>query len=296
MNGLLALAFGAGMIAPINPCGFAVLPAVLAYTATGEHTSAGLAARISRGLRAGAALTIGFAGTFTVLGVAAALGLRQLIGAVPWAATVLAAMLTLAGLVMLAGRHIPIRLPGPHFGRNPQRPLDMLLYGVGYAIASASCSIAILLSVISQALATSNVSGLLVVFGAYTAGSATLLLTVALLAAVANTVATQRMRPLMPHMTRIAGTILFASGVYLLHYWIPQLTGHRLPPDPLATGVARVGTWITTHQTLVATAAFAIIAISTALVTLPRRTHPAAASDTHRAATAEPASTNPTSD
>lgn len=212
MNGLLALAFGAGMIAPINPCGFAVLPAVLAYTATGEHTSAGLAARISRGLRAGAALTIGFAGTFTVLGVAAALGLRQLIGAVPWAATVLAAMLTLAGLVMLAGRHIPIRLPGPHFGRNPQRPLDMLLYGVGYAIASASCSIAILLSVISQALATSNVSGVLVVFGAYTAGSATLLLTVALLAAVANTVATQRMRPLMPHMTRIAGTILFASG------------------------------------------------------------------------------------
>ncbi|WP_430522855.1 hypothetical protein [Mycolicibacterium poriferae] len=28
---LLALAFGAGMLAPVNPCGFAVLPAFLAY-------------------------------------------------------------------------------------------------------------------------------------------------------------------------------------------------------------------------------------------------------------------------
>lgn len=34
MNGLLALAFGAGMLAPVNPCGFAMLPAFLAY-ATG---------------------------------------------------------------------------------------------------------------------------------------------------------------------------------------------------------------------------------------------------------------------
>ena len=31
MTALLILAFGAGMLAPVNPCGFAVLPAYLAY-------------------------------------------------------------------------------------------------------------------------------------------------------------------------------------------------------------------------------------------------------------------------
>ena len=32
MNGLLALAFTAGMLAPVNPCGFALLPAWITHT------------------------------------------------------------------------------------------------------------------------------------------------------------------------------------------------------------------------------------------------------------------------
>ena len=32
MTALLALAFAAGMIAPVNPCGFALLPAWIAQT------------------------------------------------------------------------------------------------------------------------------------------------------------------------------------------------------------------------------------------------------------------------
>ena len=31
MNGLVAFAFGAGMLSTVNPCGFALLPAFLAY-------------------------------------------------------------------------------------------------------------------------------------------------------------------------------------------------------------------------------------------------------------------------
>jgi cytochrome c biogenesis protein CcdA len=269
MNGLLALAFGAGLLAPVNPCGFAVLPAVLAHTATDDPTSARLASRISSGLRAGAALTVGFASTFTVLGVATALGLRSLLHAIPWAAAVLGGLLTLIGLAMLAGRQIPIRLPTHHSSRMPQGPLDMLAYGVGYAIASASCSIAILLSVISQALATTNVSGLLVVFAAYAAGSATLLLTVALLAAFANTLVTRFVRPLLPHMTRIAGAVLVASGAYLLYYWLPQLSGHPAT-NALATAVGRLGGWITAHQLAITAGALAIIVTSVAIVALSR--------------------------
>lgn len=40
MSGPLALAFGAGILAPVNPCGFALLPAVLAY-ATGADSHRG---------------------------------------------------------------------------------------------------------------------------------------------------------------------------------------------------------------------------------------------------------------
>ena len=32
MGGLLTLAFAAGMVAPVNPCGFALLPAWISHT------------------------------------------------------------------------------------------------------------------------------------------------------------------------------------------------------------------------------------------------------------------------
>jgi len=35
VTGLLALAFGAGLLAPVNPCGFGLLPAVLTATSGG---------------------------------------------------------------------------------------------------------------------------------------------------------------------------------------------------------------------------------------------------------------------
>lgn len=294
MNGLLALAFGAGMLAPVNPCGFAVLPAVLAYTATDQTAPAGFAARIGAGLRSGVVLAVGFAGTFTVLGGAIALGLRSLIHAVPWAAAIVGGFLTMIGLVMLAGRAIPIRLPA--HGSNRIRPgtLGMLAYGVGYAVASASCSMAILLSVISQALATANLSGVLVVFAVYAAGSATLLLALALFAAFANTLITRTLRRLLPHLTRITGAILAASGAYLLYFWLPQLTGQRPANTALARTVGRLGGWITTHQLPVAAAALALIAMGIVITALSRRRVTRPAATVQLDCRADPTLANPT--
>ena len=54
MTALLALAFAAGMIAPVNPCGFALLPAWIAQT-IGDARTRPLALRLTHGLRAGLA-------------------------------------------------------------------------------------------------------------------------------------------------------------------------------------------------------------------------------------------------
>lgn len=58
MNGLLALAFAAGMIAPVNPCGFALLPAWITYALDDGDTSP-LPVGLARALRSGAALSVG---------------------------------------------------------------------------------------------------------------------------------------------------------------------------------------------------------------------------------------------
>jgi cytochrome c biogenesis protein CcdA len=58
-DGLLAPAVGAGMLAAINPCGFALLPAYLALLVTHEDRSHPAAA-IGRALLLMTAMTAGF--------------------------------------------------------------------------------------------------------------------------------------------------------------------------------------------------------------------------------------------
>lgn len=278
MGGLLALAFGAGMLAPINPCGFAVLPAFLAY-AVGRDTdgapSGSVPARLGGGLRAGVALMVGFAGTFTAIGVLLAVGLRSLIGVVPWLAAVIGAILALAGVAMLLGWPPRPRLPSRGSGTPRQGPMGLVAFGAGYAVASASCTLAVLLAVVTQALATTNLSGVLVVFAAYAAGSATVLLTLAVFAGFASGMISRYVRRLLPHMNRIVGLVLAASGGYLLLYWLPQLLGGGGPGSTALVGVVdALSTWIGRNQPMIAVTALMLITIAAAAGVLSRRRTP----------------------
>lgn len=263
MNGLLALAFSAGMLAPVNPCGFAVLPAFLAYVVGAPSDSGSgrnqILPRLVGGLRAGAALTVGFAGTFTVIGLLLAVGMRSLISVVPWLAVLLGALLAGAGLVMLAGWSPTLRLPTRHSSTAQRGSLSMAAFGAGYALASASCTAAILLAVVTQALASTNVSGVLLVFAAYAAGSATLLLSLAIFAAFSSSLISRYLRRLLPHMNRITGAILAVSGAYLLVYWLPQLVGGRPSTNVLTGVVGSVSLWINGHQLTVASTAIVLV-------------------------------------
>ena len=68
MGGLLSLAFAAGMVAPVNPCGFALLPAWISQT-LGDADASPVPVRLLRALRSGIALAIGFAGTLAAAGL-----------------------------------------------------------------------------------------------------------------------------------------------------------------------------------------------------------------------------------
>jgi len=281
VTGLLALAFGAGLLAPVNPCGFGLLPAMLTATlgpARPGGAPHGLVPRLAGGLRAGLALTLGFTAAFTMIGVGLTLGVRSLITSVPWLAAGLGVVLALVGVAMLSGWHLPLRLPT----RNPEIPGDadsrpgsarIVVFGAGYAVASASCTLAVLLAVVTQAAATTP-AGVLAVFTSYAAGSATLLITLALIAAAAGNVLARYMQRFARYAGRIAGLMLALSGAYLLVYWLPQLLGS---PRPGYTGVAalagNVATWIAAHQlAVVLTSAVLILSTVGALAVTRRRT------------------------
>lgn len=261
MTPFLILAFGAGMLAPVNPCGFAVLPAVLAY-GTGNAATAPREgwARLVGGLRSGLALTLGFTGTFTIVGLLVAAGMRSLIGVIPWLAAVLGALFVLLGLAMLIGLRIPLGLTRLSSVGQDRKPGGMIAFGVGYALASASCSLALLLAVVTQALAGTGWGTVLLVFAAYAVGSSVLLLTLSVVTAFASTVISRYVRRLMPHMNRITGVVLALSGGYLLVYWLPQLSGGTAGTTALSGIAGPLSGWISSNQLVVVIIAGALVA------------------------------------
>ncbi|MGH9286626.1 MAG: cytochrome c biogenesis CcdA family protein, partial [Acidimicrobiales bacterium] len=163
----LAFAFGAGLLATVNPCGFAMLPAFLGYYVGGEDAgdhgsrdSPSVLGRLAQGFAVGAAVSAGFAGVLATAALVVSAGLRPLVGYVPWAAVVIGFALAGLGLAMIAGRHLGLRLgerlrPGAEHSYR-----RMAVFGAAYALASLSCTIAVLLAVVAQALSTASLLGM----------------------------------------------------------------------------------------------------------------------------------------
>lgn len=278
---LLALAFTAGILAPVNPCGFALLPAWITSTITTGSTDAVLV-RLARALRTGTVLTIGFTGTLTLAGIAISAGARALVTAAPWLGITIGLVLTVLGVFMLTGRSIGLRMPARIRRRpNTQGSGGVLAAGIGYALASLSCTFGVLLAVIAQAQATSGWGGLLAVFTAYTAGAATILMLVSIGTAIAGTALTRHLGVLARHGTRITAVVLIATGAYLAWYWLPAATGHTGSGGNLLTDWSGAATgWLQNHALPVSV--IAALAVMAAVVVVYWTAHRRAVTGTDR--------------
>lgn len=288
---LLVFAFGAGALATVNPCGFAVLPAFLAYYLADDE---GLCAprdalnRVAQGFKVGLAVSSGFALVFTVAGLVVSVGARSFVDAVPWAAVAVGAVLVVLGLVMLTGRRVALSRAGG-FGPGSERGWRrMFVFGAGYAVASLSCTLAVLLAVVAQALATSNPFQMLGVFAAYGLGAATVLVALSVSAAMAKAAVARAVRRLLPVVERMEAAVLVVSGAYLIAYWLPALTssgttarrGSRLAEGPSA----RLMAMLDSHLSAVAGVAASLAVLGFVLVMMLRhRRLPDAATPTSAA-------------
>ena len=83
----LAVAFVAGLIAIMNPCGFAMLPAYLSYfMGSGENAEVSRPAALRRALLVGGVMSLSFLVIVGVTGVAIMAGFRAVIDWIPYIA------------------------------------------------------------------------------------------------------------------------------------------------------------------------------------------------------------------
>ena len=109
----LLLALTAGLLAAVNPCGFAILPAYLSLFVLDD--TSGRARAVRRALTATAAMTVGFVAVFGIFGLVVAPLAAGVQRYLPW--VTLIAGLLLAGRGRLAARWTIA--PGP--GLEPDR-------------------------------------------------------------------------------------------------------------------------------------------------------------------------------
>jgi cytochrome c-type biogenesis protein len=99
-------AFGVGMVAAVNPCGFAMLPAYLSLYLGAHEEGFGKRSSMTRLLRAllvGATVSSGFVLLFGLAGLVISVGGSALLGVMPSLGIVFGGVLVLVGLWMLVG-------------------------------------------------------------------------------------------------------------------------------------------------------------------------------------------------
>jgi cytochrome c biogenesis protein CcdA len=239
---LVGLAFGAGLVAALNPCGFAMLPAYLALVVGGEDV--GRRAAVGRAVTATAAMAVGFIvvfGGFGVLAVSVASTVQRYL---PYVTVVIGIVLVALGIWLLIGLEITA-LRGVARGARwaPTARLgSMFGYGVSYAIASLSCTVGPFLAVTAAGLRGSAV-GAAAVYVAYAAGFTLIVGVLALAAALTSSAVVDRMRRIVPYVNRISGALLVLVGSYVGYYGLYEIRlfgGNGNPDDPMIAAAGRV--------------------------------------------------------
>jgi cytochrome c-type biogenesis protein len=214
----LALAFGAGMLATVNPCGFAMLPAYLGFFLGLEGGDRDVRASIGRSLGVGLAVAGGFIAVFSVVGLAIYHLSASFDRWTPWATMVIGAGLVVLGIAMARGYEPVVQLPKLNRGGRERTGQSMFVFGISYAIASISCALPLFTSVVAGTFRRENLISSVAVFAAYALGMTLVLLALTVSMGMARQSIVRWLRRALPYVTRASGALLIVAGAYLAHY------------------------------------------------------------------------------
>jgi len=275
VTGQLTFAFIAGTVASANPCGFALLPAYVARQLAPDVSASTRSDALARALLIGALTTAGFLVVFGSLGTAITLGLHWLTRVVPWLALAIGASLVLAGVAILAGKRIGLSSLSRVRPTRGNGYGSVVLFGLGYGVASLSCTLPIFL-VVAGTASTGSVPVGALTFAAYALGMGTILTALAVASAISRAGVATAVRRLVPHFTRLSGALLVAAGAYVVYYWAFELasptgTGSGSKPIRVATHLSTAAqAWLSGQTGKTVSATLAALLVTLAAATLVR--------------------------
>lgn len=217
-------AFGAGMVASVNPCGFFLLPSYISYNLGTEEAGfyeASAWSRLSKALKLGLFATAGFIVVFAVAGSLISAGGQWLVRVFPFAGVAIGVVMLLLGLYLLiTHRTLGIMAASRVTVSRERNSRNVFMFGIAYAIGSLSCTLPIFLVVVGGSLASQGLVASFSQFVSYALGMGAILVAVTIGSAMFQGSVAKSLRQLMPYVHRISALFLVAAGAYLIYYWV----------------------------------------------------------------------------
>jgi cytochrome c biogenesis protein CcdA len=235
-------AFAAGLVASVNPCGFAMLPAYAGFFLGIDAETSGRRA-VTRALGVAGIMSLGFLAVFGAFGILLGLGGQSIHGAVtdsvPWIAIVVGAALVYLGVMLLMGWEMKVNLRTGGRGTNERGVRNVFFFGASYAMASLSCALPVFLIVITQSVTADTFIGAFGSFIAYAVGMSLVITAVTVALAIGRDSLVNRIRRLSHQANRIAGVLLVVAGGFIVFYWtlVLRLGADALIDNPLTRWV-----------------------------------------------------------
>lgn len=224
----LGLAFAAGLVSCVNPCGFAMLPAYLGLYLRSNEQGKGLAHQarlLGRAFLVGGLVTAGFVLLFSVAGIAIGLGAHSIVEEVtPWFGLALGVVLAIAGAWMLGGGKLYSGLAARAAARmgNPGQvnARGYFLFGLSYGTASLSCTLPIFLIVVGTSLAVSDILTSLGQFVLYALGMGVVIMVLTIGIALFKGAMVGPLQRALPYIQSIGSLLMILAGSYVVFYWL----------------------------------------------------------------------------
>ena len=231
-----------GMVATVNPCGFAMLPAYLSYFLGLEDSDAEVPqASVAQAVRVAGAVAAGFMAVFAVAGLAVRLTSLPVYELAPWISIVIGVVLLALGVAMLCGFEPTVRLPRLDRGGRERTVRSMFVFGVSYAIASIGCTLPGFLGPVAGTFNRESLLDGVLVFAVYGLGMALVLLALTVGIALARTSIVRSLRSVQPYIGRVSGGLVGLAGVYVAYYGWHEVRMARegtVPDVPITDVVA----------------------------------------------------------
>lgn len=218
----------AGMVAAVNPCGFALLPAYLGLYLGDGRDQPGTARLAGRAVVISVSMTASFVLLFGAAGILAGLTATVLTSSLPWIGTAVGAGLILLGGIVGAGREVgsPLGLRAAGRFRRPALAGGIggyAAYGAAYGLASLGCTLPVFLGVVAtsfQLHGAAEATGQFMLFGL---GMGILLTAVTLASAFFGHGLATRLRSASRHAGWVTAILLWLAGAYVMYYWLTAI-------------------------------------------------------------------------